>query len=201
MGSVLCGACESLQVRSWLHFIRFLFGLDQPDSQLTVDEVNLLLKYAGNAHNAVEIGCYEGRTTVALAKRVQGSVYTVDPFIRGRLGIPYGEWIAKLHSRRMHVRNIEFIRGLSWDIAPGFKQDIDLLFIDADHTYEAIKKDWELWSPKVVSGGIIALHDCKIAPNSPIYLGSMQFYEEDIKMMSHITEVDSSSSLVVLRVN
>lgn len=37
--------------------------------------------------------------------------------------------------------------------------EVDFLFIDADHTYEGVKRDFELYSPLVKAGGIIALHD------------------------------------------
>jgi predicted O-methyltransferase YrrM len=36
---------------------------------------------------------------------------------------------------------------------------IDLLFIDADHSYDAVKKDFELYAPLVSDGGLIVLHD------------------------------------------
>ena len=36
---------------------------------------------------------------------------------------------------------------------------IDLLFIDGDHTQEGVKKDWEMYSPLVRSGGLIVFHD------------------------------------------
>lgn len=36
---------------------------------------------------------------------------------------------------------------------------IDFLFIDGDHTYEGIKRDWEMYSPLVRRGGLIAVHD------------------------------------------
>jgi cephalosporin hydroxylase len=36
---------------------------------------------------------------------------------------------------------------------------VDLLFIDGDHTYEGVKKDWEMYSPLVRSGGLIVFHD------------------------------------------
>jgi predicted O-methyltransferase YrrM len=35
----------------------------------------------------------------------------------------------------------------------------DFLFIDADHTYEGVKVDFDLYSPLVRKGGFIALHD------------------------------------------
>ena len=36
---------------------------------------------------------------------------------------------------------------------------VDFLFIDADHSYEAVKQDFELWSPMVRAGGVIGFHD------------------------------------------
>jgi len=36
---------------------------------------------------------------------------------------------------------------------------LDFCYIDADHRYEAVKRDIELWLPKVKSGGIICGHD------------------------------------------
>ena len=36
---------------------------------------------------------------------------------------------------------------------------LDFIFIDADHTYESVKKDIELWTPKVKHEGIILGHD------------------------------------------
>ena len=37
----------------------------------------------------------------------------------------------------------------------------DFVFIDGDHSYEGVKRDFELYEPNVRSGGIIALHDIK----------------------------------------
>jgi len=36
---------------------------------------------------------------------------------------------------------------------------VDVLFIDADHSYDGVKKDFELWSPLVRNGGTIIFHD------------------------------------------
>jgi predicted O-methyltransferase YrrM len=41
---------------------------------------------------------------------------------------------------------------------------IDFLFIDGDHRYEGVKRDYELYAPLVRSGGLIAFHD--IRPNT-----------------------------------
>ena len=36
---------------------------------------------------------------------------------------------------------------------------LDLLFIDGDHSYEGVKRDWEMYSPLVQCGGLVAFHD------------------------------------------
>ena len=36
---------------------------------------------------------------------------------------------------------------------------LDVLFIDGDHSYDGVKRDWELYSPLVREGGLIGLHD------------------------------------------
>jgi cephalosporin hydroxylase len=38
-------------------------------------------------------------------------------------------------------------------------KDIDFLLIDGDHTYDGVKRDFELYSPLVKTGGVIAFHD------------------------------------------
>ena len=45
---------------------------------------------------------------------------------------------------------------------------LDFLFIDADHTYEGIKRDFELYSPLMKKGGIIAFHDIVSSPDRSI---------------------------------
>jgi predicted O-methyltransferase YrrM len=44
---------------------------------------------------------------------------------------------------------------------------IDLLFIDGDHTYEGVKADFDMYSPLVRNGGLIAFHDICFHPAHP----------------------------------
>ena len=38
-------------------------------------------------------------------------------------------------------------------------EQLDYLFVDADHTYEGVWRDFEMYAPLVRSGGMIAFHD------------------------------------------
>ena len=54
---------------------------------------------------------------------------------------------------------------------------VDFLFIDGDHAYEGVKKDFEFYSPLVQKGGIIALHDICLGPEENVG-GVPEFWRE-----------------------
>jgi len=45
--------------------------------------------------------------------------------------------------------------------------ELDFLFIDGDHTYEGVRRDFEMYSPLVRRGGVVAFHD--IAPHDRVH--------------------------------
>jgi predicted O-methyltransferase YrrM len=59
-------------------------------------------------------------------------------------------------------------------------ENVDFLFIDGDHTYEGVKRDFEMYSPLVREGGIIALHD--IVPGLPENVGGVPKFWGEVKM-------------------
>jgi len=44
---------------------------------------------------------------------------------------------------------------------------IDFLFIDGDHRYTGVKKDWNLYTPLVKKNGLIVFHDILFHPKLP----------------------------------
>lgn len=54
---------------------------------------------------------------------------------------------------------IIFIKKLSQDAINDVPNELDFVYIDGNHDYEFVKKDIEMYYPKVRSGGIIGGHD------------------------------------------
>jgi hypothetical protein len=54
----------------------------------------------------------------------------------------------------------KLLRMRSWDAANHFEDaSLDLVFLDADHEIESVRKDIAAWLPKVRRGGVLAGHD------------------------------------------
>jgi len=69
---------------------------------------------------------------------------------------------------------------------------LDFLFIDGNHMYEAIRHDFEFYSPLVKPGGIIAFHD--IAPNEEG--GGSKFWNEIKHQYKHKEILKSPKGLM-----
>jgi len=67
---------------------------------------------------------------------------------------------------------------------------LDFLFIDGDHTYDGVKRDFEMYSPLVRKDGIIAFHD--IVPHAEDKnCGVDRFWNEIKSLYEHTEIVDS----------
>jgi predicted O-methyltransferase YrrM len=143
------------------------------EGQISRSEAAKLMELARSARSGkviVEIGSYRGRSTLALAfGSLQGNnsrIYAVDPHLPfvgvfgGKFG-PNDQRALYLNLVKAGVGHLVFIVSLhSLTAAKGWPhQDIDLLWIDGDHRYEAVRGDYNGWYPHVAIGGVIAFHD------------------------------------------
>jgi predicted O-methyltransferase YrrM len=64
---------------------------------------------------------------------------------------------------------------------------VDFLFIDGDHTYEGVKKDFEMYSSLVRKRSIIAFHD--IVPGPEENVGEVPRFWQEIKMKNKYAEI------------
>ena len=180
-------------------------ALEQALSGATSEEERAMLRrYAEGRTRAVEIGVYEGVNTRNIAEVMdpKGVVYGVDPFPKGRLGLCWGELIAATNLRRGGVRDrVTFVRALSWDAASMVEGEFDLLYVDGDHTLDAMQRDWSDWSGRVLKDGIVALHDTRVSEfrlKVESY-GSYQYFESDIRHDERFELLEQVDSLSVLR--
>jgi predicted O-methyltransferase YrrM len=186
-------------MKTFIHFFRVLGGLDRPLTQVTRNELSAMLKYTQAAEKVVEIGCFEGATTVAFAGATRGQVYSIDTFQPGRLGVCYGYLVARTEIMRKGIHNVHLIKASSHEAAKRFGYEIDFLFVDGDHSLEGVERDWSDWFPKVKVGGYIAMHDCRICTCSSVELGSMQFYQERLLGLEGLDELECVDSLAIFR--
>ncbi len=189
---------------AFTHCVRYFLGLDAADTQTTVAERACLARYTEGKRRLVELGVYEGVSTRLLLDCMapQGTLFAVDPFIRGRLGVCWGRAIAKHQVRqRMEGKRVVFLECSSREAARELQGLFDLVFVDADHSFEGISSDWADWAPRIVPGGVMALHDtCASEDNSNLErLDSFKYFETHIRHDKHFQIVEQVDTLSVLR--
>lgn len=136
----------------------------------------------------VEIGSAQGWSTchvgLALRENVRGKLYAIDPHMPTAWNDPGA--VASLpilqHNLRMCgiTPYVEVIRATSQEAARCWTHPIDLLFVDGDHSYEGVKRDWELFSPHLTPFGVAVIHDSTWelhGPNRPD-MGVPRFLED-----------------------
>ncbi|MHA2342824.1 MAG: class I SAM-dependent methyltransferase [Candidatus Hodarchaeales archaeon] len=140
---------------------------DRPSLQLLANEIDLVGVEIG-----VRFGCNALRILLNLnVKRL----YLVDPYkpfpiIRGGLWMNGNQNICDQY-RLVAMKNLEGYDNIIWredfsyNVIGDIEDDLDFVYIDGDHRYEAVKKDIRLYLPKVKTGGILAGHDYTSTPD------------------------------------
>lgn len=77
---------------------------------------------------------------------------------------PDAPFIQNLMDGHFDMGRVFWRNGSSHEI-DWYDGDIDLLFVDGDHSYEGAKKDLEIWSERMAQDGVIAVHDCACSTN------------------------------------
>ena len=115
----------------------------------------------------VEIGSARGKSAcyvgLALEENGKGKLYAIDPHTKT-------EWndsnsVETYEVMRQNLGSlglldrVEIVRKTSGQAALGWNMPIDLIFIDGDHSYEGVKRDWDLFSPHLAPFGVVVFHD------------------------------------------
>lgn len=71
----------------------------------------------------------------------------------------------------------------------------DFLFIDGDHSYEGVKKDYELYSPLIKDGGLICFHDIVRHPEGIVaHAADVDKFWNEIKSVNDYLEIIESDA-------
>jgi len=168
-------------------FTRF-FGLIKP-SQVPSEILSLAnIVQELKPKTVLEVGTNKGGTLFLFTRLAdpQATVVSVD-LPMGMYGGGYPDWKIPLYeSFRLDKQALHLVRADSHAIETLEKvksilagRPVDFLFIDADHTYEGVKKDFDLYSPLVRPGGVIAFHD--IVAHPPSYGCGVDIFWNEIK--------------------
>ncbi len=136
------------------------------------DDLAALRRLATNCRSldhALEVGSWAGQSTLALASLFE-RVWAVDTWEgspwEGPGACAYDVYPPRkafqTFCKNIGVHLLDTVipcvgRSLSW--ASVWTTPLDLVFIDADHRYEAVKADIKAWLPHIRPGGILCGHD------------------------------------------
>jgi len=114
----------------------------------------------GRELTGVEVGVFKGRhSKCILEKSMVKKLYCVDPYL------PYfGYDITKCeemaHKRLSKFGNkVVWIKKKSLNASKDIPNELDFVYLDGDHSYEYVKKELELYYPKLKKGGVLAGDD------------------------------------------
>ena len=138
----------------------------------------------------VEIGVAKGDySAYILSNSNLTKLYCIDPFVSGSsIGWYCNVGVTEARLSEFKERAV-VIPKTSEDAVPAFENgSIDFIYIDGDHRAEAVKKDLNLWYPKLKIGGFFSGHD--------YYPGGQQDVVDQVNLFcktNNITELSLSS--------
>lgn len=180
-------------IRSWSFLGRSRLGLQQLDEEIL--QLLSLVK-ALDPRSVLEIGTAGGGTLYLFCKVAAADAVILSIDLQyGPFGGGYPPKRRPLYtSFARHHQKILLLQADSHesDTLSRAKQlvgreRLDFLFIDGDHTYSGVKRDFLMYSPLVRKGGLIAFHDISANPLDPDY-GVSKFWNE-IKASYHHREI------------
>ena len=122
--------------------------------------------------SGVELGVQQGEFSEAILQTWQGKkLYLIDCWEHQETGyVDIANVNNNIHEQLYQITvkrtlpykdRIEIIKKYSSDAVIDFQdKSLDFVYIDANHKYESVLQDMNLWYPKIKNGGLLAGHDC-----------------------------------------
>jgi len=105
------------------------------------------------------VGVRGGQHAVYIIKLNIKRLYLVDPY-QLSYSANANAWYKAAHDLTFpHFRKVTWLLMSSEEAARIINDKFDFIYIDGNHKYEAVKKDLEIWYPKIRIGGVLCGHD------------------------------------------
>jgi predicted O-methyltransferase YrrM len=155
----------SKRVKALAHPVYAWLGLRPSVGQHTAEEHSALQRWAQGRQTQVEIGVAEGVSALALREAMapNGKLYLIDPYHLSRSrSLNFSKRAAHKIVDSCRRGQAIWFEKFSHEVAVGWKEPIDLLVIDGDHSEDGVQRDWNDWSPFVKPGGVVIFHDARL---------------------------------------
>jgi hypothetical protein len=134
-----------------------------------IDWLKTIKPFLGKNPIGVEIGVFKGEFSKEIINKTNMTLYMVDVWKE----LEDSEYLDSSNHRN-HVTVFEdtmtsisgledrgiMIRGKSSTVSKLFNDEsLDFIYIDANHAYDYVKEDIDIWYPKLRRGGILSGHD------------------------------------------
>ena len=129
--------------------------------QMDEEELLWLSETASRCKIIAELGCFHGRSTRALADHSPGVVYAVDDW-HWQENNPHNSFSEFRFNLEDHIdKSKVIIVPIRHEDAEIFynEKSFDMIFLDGDHEYQAVRRDIRLALPHMNKGGILCGHD------------------------------------------
>ena len=137
--------------------------MTKTEKMLVGNEPGCLSRIARGLDLAVDIGTGMGESARALATARRVVTVDVFEFAPPEVLRSTASRFEQMKNALADLPNVEVRAGLSWDLAEEFAlESIDLLFIDSEHKYEVVVREYLAFYGRVKTGGLIVFHDYNI---------------------------------------
>lgn len=149
-----------------------------------------------------EIGTYRGVNAYKILQNLSiTKLYMIDPYDASKpiAGMNISQDLANILQREVYNtfsifgEKIKIINKTSIDALTEISEELDFVYIDGAHSYENVKKELELYYPKIKKGGLLAGHDYDEDPNANGVKQAVQEFSIEKRLPINI-EIDLEDS-------
>lgn len=189
-----------------LHFIKWRLRLAPADVWTTEAERECLVRHAAGKLKVVEVGVWHGGTSRVLRRAMAsgGTLFAIDPYEPGRLGISLPLIVARGELRRIRNGRVVWVRASGHAAARcepiRSAAPFDFVLLDPPQTERIVRAEWDAWAPLVAPDGIVAVHDSRVSEEAPSFRpDSLDYAQRVVRRDARFEIVEEAGSMTVMR--